>query len=325
VKHGNYQKAPMNKISDELKIKTQNLVRDKYFDFNMLHCLEKLSENEQLQLKRETFRKWCHEIKMVKRAKKRRAKPRYTRHRMQRTGLMLQMDGSPHRWFANQTSCLIAAIDDANNEVPYAEFFHSEDVISCMRLLQKIIEKKGLFEILYVDHAGVYGGTKRTDFSQVKRALAELGIHVIFANSPQAKGRIERLFGTLQDRLIPELRFRNIRSFKGANSFLQEHYLPNEYDRKFKIAPENLQSAYKPLPKGISLKEIFCIKEYRLLNKAHTFSWHGGTFQVRSPLKYSIHHQKIELRTYQDLTWKAFFAGKEIKIIAASKKLKLAS
>jgi hypothetical protein len=116
---------------------------------------------------------------------------------MQQTGLMLQMDGSPHRWFGDKPSCLIAAIDDADSDVPFGEFFPAEDTISCMRILQQIVKKRGIFNILYVDRAGIFGGPKRAHFSQVKRALGELGIQVIFANSPEAKGRIERVLSGL--------------------------------------------------------------------------------------------------------------------------------
>ena len=280
----------------------------------MLHCLEKLAQLESIDLKRETFRKWCHEIKMVKHAKRRRSKARYMRSRMKQTGLMLQMDGSPHRWFGNKQSCLISAIDDASNEVPYAEFFPSEDSISCMTVLEKIIAKKGIFHILYVDRAGWFGGTKRTDFAQVKRACEELGIHVIFANSAEAKGRIERHFETMQDRLIPEMRLRRIQSYQAANCFLQDQFLPNEYDKKFSAIPANLQTAYKPLPQGINLREIFCLKHYRIVKRDHTFSWYGITYQLTSPVKYSIYKQNIEIRTYQDLSWKVFFANKELTV-----------
>jgi transposase len=314
VKHGNYERVPVNRFPEEKKEIILGLVKDKYYDFNMLHCLEKLEKDEQLSIGRETFRKWCHEMKMVKRAKRRKAKARYQRRRMQQTGLMVQMDGSPHRWFGGQPSCLIASIDDADSDIPYAEFFHSEDTISCMRVLQKIIERKGLFHILYVDKAGLFGGTKRTDFSQVKRALRELGIHIIFANSPEAKGRVERLFETLQDRLIPEMRIRKIKSYGVANNFLQEQFLPNEYRGKFTVTPGNLQTAYRSLPPDVSLKEIFCIKEYRTVARDHTLSWNAEQYALVSPVKYSIYKQKIELRTYQDLTWKAFFAGKEIAL-----------
>src|SRR3989338_5347626 len=216
IRHGNQGRAPRNKTSDELKMRVQQLVREKYPDFNMAHCLEKLRSEEKIFLRPETFRKWCHEIRHVKRAKKRRSQARFYRQRMQSTGMMLQMDGSPHKWFGGKESTLIAAIDDASSEI-FGEFFPAEDTISCMTLLQKIIEKKGLFELLYVDRAGLFGGHKRMEFSQVKRALSELGIEIIYAHSPEAKGRVERLFQTLQDRLIPEMRLGNIRTYPKAN------------------------------------------------------------------------------------------------------------
>lgn len=314
VKHGNCNKTPTNKTVLDLKSKVQILVKEKYYDFNMCHCMEKLREEQGIEVKRETFRKWCHEINMVKRAKRRRGKVRKLRERMEQTGLLLQMDGSPFRWFGGKPSCLIAAIDDADSEVPFGEFFHSEDTIGCMRVLQKVVEKKGIFQVLYVDRAGIFGGMKRAQFSQVKRALGELGIHVIFANSPEAKGRIERLWDTLQDRLVPEMRMRGIKTYEAANHFLQRQYLPNMHNPKFKVVPANLQTAYKLLPEGINLKEIFCLKDYRVVAKDHTISLNNETYQIDSPLKYSIYRQKIEIRTYQDLSWKAFFGGKEIKI-----------
>jgi hypothetical protein len=233
---------------------------------------------------------------------------------MQQTGLMLQMDGSPHHWFGEKPSCLIAAIDDADNDVPFGEFFPAEDTISCMVVLQKIIEKRGIFQILYVDRAGIFGGQKRAHFSQVKRALKELGIHVIFANSPEAKGRIERLWGTLQDRIIPEMRIRNITNYRDANTFLQEQYLPNDYATKFKVIPTNIQTAFKALPSGIDLNEVFCIKEYRGVKRDHTFSWNNQIYSIDSSLKHSIYKQRIEIRTYQNLTWKIFFANRELEV-----------
>jgi len=317
VQHKNCKNIPTNKSPDELKTKVLKLVREKYFDFNLTHCLEKLKSDEQIEINRETFRQWCHEIHMVKRAKRREPKIRRRRDRMEQTGVMLQMDGSPHVWFGGKPSCLIAAIDDADSDVPFGEFFASEDTISCMRVLQKIIEKKGLFQILYVDRAGIFGGPKRAHFSQVKRALEELGIHLLFANSPEAKGRIERLWDTLQDRLIPEMRLRKIRSFENANVFLQEQFLPGEYAEKFKVVPARLESAYKPLPHSIDLKEVFCLKEHRGVKRDHTFSWNNQIYRIDSALRHSIYKQKIEIRTYQDLSWRVFFAGQPIAVSEA--------
>jgi len=315
VKHGNYNRPATNRSNPELKERVIALVREKYFDFNVTHCLEKLERDHNIKLSHDTLLRWCHEAHLVKRAKKRRSpRVRRRRDRMAQAGLLLQMDGSPHCWFDGRPSCLIAAIDDATSEVPYGEFFVSEDTISCMRVLQKIIEKNGLFQILYVDRAGIFGGPKRAQFSQVKRALGELGIQIIFANSAEAKGRIERLWQTFQDRLIPEMRIRGIRSYDCANDFLQNQFLPTEYAPKFEVVPENLEPAYRPLPTGVNLREIFCLKEYRTCKRDHTFSWNGELYQIDSPLKHSIYKQDIELRTYQDLSWKAFFAGQPLAV-----------
>lgn len=314
--HGNAKRIPINKISPEIQAQVRMLMEDRYFDFNLTHAREKLKEQHGIEIKREVFRQWCQKWGLVKRAKKRRssARARYKRDRMRSEGMMLQMDGSPHRWFHEQESCLIAAIDDATSRIPYAEFFHSEDTLSCMRVLHKIIEKYGLFEILYVDRAGIFGGGKRQNFSQVKRALEELGIQIVFAYSPEAKGRVERMFQTLQDRLVPELRLRNIGRFQTANRFLQEEFIPSIWEQRFTQPARDPQSSYQPVPLGIDLKQIFCIKEFRQVARDHTVSIAGVSYQLISPTKYSIAKQKIEIRTYPDLSWQAYYAGKPLEL-----------
>ena len=153
-------------------------MKEKYFDFNLTHAMEKLVKDEGIKINRETFRKACHEINLVKKAKRRKRKVHRLRTRTAQAGVFLQMDGSPHRWFNNEVSCLIGAIDDASNENYYSEFFESETTVGCLKVLRKIIEKKGLFNILYVDRAGIFGGPKRVHFSQVKRALSLSLIHI---------------------------------------------------------------------------------------------------------------------------------------------------
>lgn len=314
VKHGNYGRSPANKTSDELKLKVQGLVRSKYHDFNMSHCREKLEQDEKIVVRAETLRKWCHEIRHVKRRKRRSAKARYHRNRMQSTGLLLQMDGSPHKWFGQKEATLIAAIDDADSDLAYAEFFPAEDTLSCLTVLQKIVERKGVFEILYVDRAGLFGGQKRTEFSQVKRALAELGTEIIYAQSPEAKGRVERLFQTLQDRMIPEMRLKGIRTYPAANQYLLHDYIPNEWQKKFMVKPRNSESAYKPIPNGVDLKEVFCLKHHRSVKRDHTVTFNAVLYRLLSPVKHSIYGQQIEIRTYQDLSWKAYYANQPIEL-----------
>lgn len=321
--HGNREREPSNKTSDEFRRTVMELVEKTYFDFNMSHCLEQLKTNHGLKIKYTTFRKWCHEKNMVKHRKRRRATARVRRVRMANEGLLLQMDGSPHRYNGKDEWCLIGAIDDATSDIPYAEFFLAEDTINCMRVVQKIIEFKGKPYAFYVDRAGWFGGSKRVQFTQFKRACEELDIKVIFARSAEAKGRIERAWNTIQDRIVPEMRIRNIHRMPAANDYLQSQFLPNYWRIENTVAPKSPETRYRTLSPLISLKEIYCLKEYRTVNRDHTVSWEGVTYQLHSPVKYSIYRQKIELRTYQDMSWQAFYAGKAIPLLAVPTTLSL--
>lgn len=257
VIHGNKDRAPSNKISDAFKRDVMKLVEEKYYDFNMTHCLEVLKSELGIVVKYATFRMWCHERHLVKRRKRSRGIARNRRTRMASEGLLLQMDGSHHRYNGKDEWCLIAAIDDATSDIPYVEFFHSEDTINCMRVMQKIIEKKGIPYAIYVDRAGCLGGGKRAQFNQFKRACGELDIRIIFASSPEAKGRIERTWDTVQDRIIPEMRVRQIHTMPAANCYLQEQFIPNYWTPKNTVVPHSLESRYKIVPEGKSLRDIF--------------------------------------------------------------------
>jgi transposase len=315
VVHGNKKRAPKNKSAVALKEDIQDLVKERYFDFNMLHALEKIKEEYGITLKRETFRKWMHEIGMVKRSKRRRTKARFARTRMSQAGLLTLMDGSYHRWFGDEDSCLIAIMDDATSDILYAEFCDHETSAMCLRVLRKAIESRGLFKSLYVDQAGVYGGIKRQAFGQVTRALEELGVQVIFANSPEAKGRVERLFQTLQDRLIPEMRLKGIKTREEANMYLQEIYIPHLYRPRFTVEAENKVSAFVPIHAAYDLKKVLCLKEYRVVARDHTFSLGAERYLIVEPIKYSIHKHRIEIIwNEQGTEWQAYFAGKPLKV-----------
>lgn len=314
IQHGNKNKAPINKISNDIILKSKKLMKEKYFDFNVTHALERLQADEGLKINRESFRKICHEINLVKKSKRKSSKVRKLRNRTPQVGVMLQMDGSPHRWFNNEESCLIGALDDASNENYYSEFFETETTVGCLKVLRKIIEKKGIFSILYTDRAGLFAGPKRCEFSQVKRALGELGIQIIYANSAEAKGRIERHWQTMQDRIVPEMRLHKIKSYEAANDYLQKQFLPNDYNKNFKVVPSNLESGWKKLPLEIDLNEIFCLKYLRTVKSDHTYSLNGQMYRIKSELKYSIQNQKIEVRIYPDESKKVYFAERELDV-----------
>ncbi len=313
VIHGNTGHQPANKIPDLLKHQVQALIREKYYDVNLLHLMELLSANEHIAIKRETLRRWAHDIHHVKRAKRRRSRAHKRRERMEAPGLLLQMDGSTHRWFGNKRSCLIAIIDDANSDI-HAEFFDSETTAGSLKVMRGLVEKRGLFKALYVDKAGIFGGPKRCNFSQMQRACEELGIEIIFANSPQGKGRIERAFDTLQDRLIPELRLNNITDMAGANSYLQHVFIPQYWHRHIVVKARHTSTEYTPLPRHVNLDDICITKEYRKVRNDHTFSYRNKFYFIESPIKHSIAHQKIEIRKVNGNQFNAYFAGRKLAI-----------
>ncbi|QPK05996.1 ISNCY family transposase [Vibrio kanaloae] len=313
VVHGNTGRAPINKIPESLKKEVQALIQTKYYDFNLQHLSELLSKNEGLSIKRETLRSWAHDIHHVKRSKRRRSRVRKYRERMPLPGLMLQMDGSPHRWFGDEKSCLIAIIDDATSDI-HAQFFPSETTEGCMKVMRAYIEKRGIFKTLYVDRAGIFGGPKRSNFSQMQRACEELGIEIIFANSPQGKGRIERSFDTFQDRLVPELRLHNITDMDNANRYLQEEFIPNYWVENVMVKPTGLRSAFKPIPDDLDLNTICVQKEYRKIRRDHTFSFDNKMYVIDSPVRYSIVNQQVEIRCQFDGAFSAYFGHRRLDI-----------
>lgn len=323
VVHGNSGKPPPNKTPTSIKKTVQALIKEKYFDLNLLHLAEQLEANENIIVKRETLRGWAHDIHHVKRAKRRRGKARKRRERMEAAGLMMQMDGSPHRWFGDKKHCLIAMIDDATSEV-HAEFFPSETTAGCLKVMQDCIESKGLFKVLYVDRAGIFGGPKRCNFSQMQRACEELGVEIIFANSPQGKGRIERAFDTFQDRLVPELRLNNIKDMSGANAYLKHVFIPQFWQSHIQVKSKHQASEFTPLSKNTNLDDICVIKEHRKIRNDHTFSYGNKFYLIDSPLKHSIANQKIEIRKTSKKGFTAHFAGRKLKTSEVSEPSKLA-
>lgn len=313
VVHQNSGRSPANKSPDEIKCVVQALIKEKYYDVNLCHLRELLEDNENIRVKRETLRRWAHEIHHVKRAKRRRSQVRKRRERMESPGLMLQMDGSPHRWFGDKKSCLIAIIDDATSEI-HAEFFESETTLGCLKVLRDYIEKKGVFKVLYVDKAGIFGGPKRCNFSQVQRACSELGIEIIFANSPQGKGRVERSFDTFQDRLIPELRLNNIEDMDRANRHLQDVFIPQYWQENIEVMARNETSEFTPIPEHINLDDVCVMKDYRKIRSDHTFSYGNKFYLIESPLKRSIAKQRIEIRARDNEGFTAYFAGRRLAV-----------
>ncbi len=295
IKHGNYGSSPCNKVCDTVKVEMLKLSVEIYPDFNMTHCYEILVAKHNLKCCYATFHKWCREAGVGKRKRRCASKKRIYRDRLPNEGLMLQMDGSHHKWNGQDEWVLISAIDDATSDIPYAEFFRSEDTISCMIVLRRIIEIRGVPESLYVDHAGWFGGLKRQFFSQFTRACGELGIRVIYANSPEAKGRIERTWQTFQDRLIPELRIHGIKSMGAANEYLQTQFIPKYWQPRNTVEARNSESRYRELSKSANLDDIFCMKYNRKIRRDHTVMFDNRLYRLSGKWEGSIANRDLTI------------------------------
>jgi hypothetical protein len=313
LKHGNRGRKPANTHPYEMKAAVGKIMLEVLYDFNMMHARDLVEERLGLKIPRETFRRWCHEFKAVKRGYRKRSKIRTKRTRQSQMGLIVQFDGSNHLWFGEEKSVLIAGIDDATSEVLWAGFYESENVVDCMEVLKEIIKKFGIFRMLYVDRAGLYGGIKRRGFSQITRALKELGTGVIYAQSPEGKGRVERLFRTLQDRLIPELRLNGIKTRELANRYLRDIYI-KDHNRRFAVKPENVESGFTALDPKTILENIFCIKEQRTVGKDHTVSIKAIRYNVTPMDGVSLAGRRIEVRPEGPTGPEAYALGQRLDL-----------
>lgn len=306
IKHGNSGRAPRNKASEEKTDHIGELFKDFYFDFNITHCRDMLIERENIAISYTSLRRIAHKVGAVKRKHRRRSKKRTYRERMVCEGLMWQMDGSHHKWNGKDEWCLIGIIDDATSTLAGAQFYGGEDTVNCMELMEGAIGLHGIPECVYVDKAGWFGGTKRQGFSQFERACEELDIRVLYANSPEAKGRIERAWSTFQDRLIPELRLHGITSMIDANRYLMQVFLPLYWNQKLRVEAANQKNRYRPLKAWHDLPQIFCIKNKRWVKRDHTIEFRGRKYRIETIQGENLSNRQIEIREYRDGSWGAF-------------------
>ncbi len=215
---------------------------------------------------------------------------------------MLHQDGSTHEWVPGQWWDLIVTMDDATSDIHSAFFVEEEGTMSAFQALSETISSKGLFCSLYADRASHYwhtpdagGKVDRDNPTQVGRALAQLGIELIPAYSPEARGRSERMFGTLQKRLPQELRLAGITTMDEANRFLRETFLP-DHNRRFAIAPEAPGSAFVPF--AGNLDDILCVQVERTVAGDNTVRYKGMTLQIPEN-RHRHHYVKARVRVHE--------------------------
>jgi hypothetical protein len=276
VVHGNKSRPPHNKTPLAVELKIKDLLTYKYKNFNLTHFREKLLENEKLEIKKDALHSIAKKYGLVKNPKRKGRRSHKPRPRLQKEGMMVQFDGSNHVWFGTERTDLIGGIDDATGLVLAAEFFYGETSNNSMKVIREIVDNYGLPESFYMDQAGIYGKVDIEWESQISRAFEQTGIRLILANSSQAKGRIERLWRTFQDRLVAELEFYGITEFKEANRFLKEEFIPS-YNLKFSVKAEIEEKAYRKNVFG-NLDIIFCKKLKRKIMSGNVFSWENVTW-----------------------------------------------
>ncbi len=316
--------SPNMKITEPEVQRILRLRKELYYDFNIMHFMDKLHEVHKIPYSYESIRQLL--IKHSLHSPKKKKKIHRQRRRMPKAGMLVQMDSSQHFWLplVEDKWWLIAMIDDATNEIPYAAFFPKDTIFANMHVLRCFIETKGLFIALYVDKASHFKTTRhggihynmspeQDEETQIERALGELGINVIPANSPQAKGRIEVTFRLLQDRLIKEMRLAGIKDYGQANRFLQEKFLP-WYNARY---TQEAESSYMPLAKDKNLDTVFCIKKERNVNNDNTVKVYGQVIQIPpSEIRLSFSNAKVDVCLLEDKRVYVLYRG---KIVAESR------
>ncbi len=321
--HGNRGRASPRRVKEHLRDTIDYLYQGKYTGFNISHFTEMLEERETIVISRETVRGILLQKGSYEK-KKKYPKHRSWREPMPKEGMMLQFDTSDHDWLEARGPKikLIGGIDDATKDVPWAKFAYQDTVEENMAVLKRIIKIKGVPLSLYVDkdskfittrHGGLHVRIKKNqEKTQMARAWEELGINVIFAESPQGKGRIERLWGTFQDRLISELRLEGISSPEEANKYLHSVFLP-KYNRKFTRKPKVQETAYRAIPQGMNLDRILCIKEERRVQGDNTISYKGRRYQILpTKTRFGFAKAKVEVQKPLNGTIHILYKGEEL-------------
>lgn len=325
--HGNRGRTAHNAIDGQIAERIVDLARTKYIGFNHQHLTEMLAEHHRIQLSRPTVRRILLEAGIASPRRRRPPKHRRRRDRYPREGMLLQLDASRHDWLEGRGPylSLVGAVDDATGKVPWACFREQEDAHGYFMVMRETVTRFGIPMAAYADrHSIFYQGkeeelrelsleeqlTAHREPTQFGRLLNELGVQLIHALSPQAKGRIERLWGTFQDRLASELRLAGASTCEQANQVLRR-FLPR-HNRRFVVAAREAETGWIEWPKGRSLDEIFCFKYRRVVLNDNTV--HIGRQIIDIPALsnggISLAHARVEVQERFDGSFAVYRDGK---------------
>lgn len=319
--HGLRGKPANNRLDERLVQQALGLVNKHYDDFGPTFSCEKLLERHGLKLSVPSLRRRMLAAGIWK-TRRYRKRHRAWRQRKACVGELVQLDGSLHDWFEGRGPwCwLIAFVDDATSRLLYAEFAQAEDTLTLMRLAGAYLRRHGRPLAFYVDQDSIYKTSRNADLdeslreqqpmTQFTRAMSELGITVICARSPQAKGRVERGFKTHQNRLVKELRLAGISTIDAANDFLRKVYIP-AHNRRFGVAPAAAANAHRPLRPQQLLERILSLRTPRSILNDFTVRWEGRFIQLLESQPVKIKPgEKVEIESRLDRSLHVRFEGR---------------
>jgi len=288
--HGNAGRQPAIAKPKALHSRVIALYRKEFFDYNALHFTQALNEEYAIPLSYDTVRRWLLAADIKLRKHQANVRHRRRRERKARFGEMLFLDGSPHHWLGTTRPkvTLVLATDDATGNPLYGLFAPQETLNACLEVLYHVFQRHGLPGTLYLDRAGQFtttrhGGSvcfqrddKPTHFEMAMRTLA---IQLIFADSPQARGRGERINGTFQGRLVAELRRKGITQSAPATAYLNDTFIPGIV-RRFGVKPRDARPAFRKLPSGVDLRKVLCASTTREVGNDNTISYGARRYQL---------------------------------------------
>jgi len=327
VVHGNRGRPPVHTLPAGLREQVLALAQSSYRGCNDSHLVELLAEREGIQVSRATYQRWRQAAGLRSPRKRRAPRHRSRRERMPQAGLLLQWDASPHAWLETRGPrlTLVGAIDDATGEVVAATFRAQEDAQGYLLVLRTVLQTKGIPVAIYRDRHSIFERRERELWTlaeelagervptQVGRALVELGIHSIAAHSPQAKGRIERLWGTFQDRLVAELRLAEATTQEEAEAVLQAFLL--RFNQRFVVPPADPTLAYRPLPPDLEVEAVCCLAYTRTVAADNSISFGGRQLQLlASSQRASYARLPVAVREHLDGSLSVSYQGQSLVV-----------
>lgn len=327
--HRSRGRPSSRKIPEARQRQILKFLESDYRGFGPTLATEKLWECQKIRVSRETLRQWMLQGGLWQVRSRSRGRLYQWRERKHHRGEMIQMDGSHHPWLEARgpNMVLMGYVDDATGDF-FGRFYSHEGIYPAMDSFLSYIDRHGLPVSVYLDRHSTYKTTRepsveemlRADpaLTQFARALKELGVKLIYARSPQAKGRIERIFETLQDRLVKEMRLAQICTQEAANDFLKTYLA--RFNRQFGKIPLSEGDLHRPIPKDLCLEDIFCIKETRQIAQDYTVRWSNRTFRIQKP-RLTMKRQRLVVLEQFDGTIRMKFQGQEVAFSEVTDKI----